>query len=147
LRRLRESVGVPIAADEDVTSIDAARKVLDLEAASVLVLKPMVLGGLLRTRRIVELAAERGVSVVVTTTIDSGIGTAAALHLAATLPESGLAFGLATGDLLEGDIAEPALVVRKGEMELPAGPGLGVMLDETKLRQVALGPTRCWRKE
>jgi o-succinylbenzoate synthase len=133
MHHVRQAVDVPIAADEDVTSVDAARRVLAEDAASVLVIKPMVVGGLTRARRIADLAREHGAGAIVTTTIDSGIGTAAALQLAATLPDTGLAFGLATADLLDADIVEQPLVVRHGDMAVPAGPGLGVALDDQAL--------------
>jgi len=144
MRRLQQTSRIPIAADEDVTSLEAAREVLDLGAARVLIVKPMVVGGLGTARRIAELAQRRGASVVVTTTIDSGIGTAAALQVSATLPDSGLAFGLATGELLAGDLIESPLAMSDGEMELPAGPGLGVTLNEAELEQFSAGRDRSW---
>ena len=135
MARVRQAVRTPIAADEDVTSLDAACRVLEAEAAQVLVIKPMVVGGLRPARRIIETALAAGVDIVVTTTIDAGVGTAAALHLAATLPPDSLACGLATGSLLADDIVARPLPVSDGTMALPDGPGLGVELDEAKLGQ------------
>ncbi len=114
---------------------------LERGAASVLVVKPMVVGGLRPARRIVELAEEAGVGTIVTTTIDAGVGVAAALHLAATLPEGSPACGLATGSLLADDLIVRPLAVRDGSMLLPDGPGLGVELDEAKLARYG-GVTR-----
>lgn len=125
---VRRRGGVPIAADEDVTGEDAALRLLGAGAADALVLKPMVLGGLRRALRIAGLAAAAGVSSIVTTTIDAGVGTAAALHLAAALGEGVLPCGLATGALLADDVIEPRLEVTGGTMPLPAGDGLGVSL-------------------
>ncbi len=133
LARVRAEVHVPIAADEAVTGVDAAERVLKAGAADLLVVKPMVVGGLRPARRIIELAAAAGAGAVVTTSIDSGVGTAAALHLAATLPPGGPACGLATGSLLAADLITHPLVARCGRMELPDGPGLGVELDEEQL--------------
>jgi o-succinylbenzoate synthase len=135
LRSVQEAVQVPIAVDEDITSFYEAERVLQLQAAQVLILKPMVIGGLQPTRQIIEQAQTAGASVVVTTSIDSGVGTAAALHLAATLPPGGRACGLATGSLLAADLITSTLVVRNGYMELPEQPGLGVTLDEEELCQ------------
>ena len=142
LARVRAAVDVPIAADEDVTNVEAAERVLEAGAADVLVVKPMVVGGLRPARRIVEMAAAGGASVVVTTTIDAGIGTAAALHLAATLPPGGPACGLATGPLLTADLITRPLVARCGRMGLPDGPGLGVELDEGELARYGGGIER-----
>jgi len=132
---VRQAVDTPIAADEDITSLDAARRVLEAGAADALVLKPMMLGGLRLAYKIAQLARSTGASVIVTTTIDAGIATAAALHLAAVLPTGGPACGLASGSLLAGDLIDRALNVKDGQMELPAGPGLGVELDQGELKQ------------
>jgi O-succinylbenzoate synthase len=95
----------------------------------------MVVGGLVTARRIAELARAHGGAAILTTTIDSGIAAAAALHLSVTLPDDGHAFGLATAELLAGDIIDSSLAVRGGEIELPAGAGLGVGLDEKELEK------------
>ena len=135
MARVRAAVSVPIAADEDVTSLAAAQRVLEVGAADVLVIKPMVVGGLRPARQIAELASAAGASVVVTTTIDAGVGTAAALHLAATLPPASPACGLATGALLADDLVVEPLIAHNGRIAVPAGPGLGIQLDEAKLAQ------------
>jgi muconate cycloisomerase len=90
----------------------------------------MVCGGLRAGRAIIELASANGLRTVVTSTIDSGIGVAAALHLAATLPPDSPACGLATRDLLTADLLVEPLKVVDGEMLLPDGAGLGVNIDE-----------------
>jgi L-alanine-DL-glutamate epimerase-like enolase superfamily enzyme len=135
MRRVREAAGVPIAADEDVTDLEAAERVLATGAARLLVVKPMVVGGLVAARRIATLARAYGGGAILTTTIDSGIATAGALHLAVTLPDDGHAFGLATAELLAADIIDSTLAVRGGEIALPAGAGLGVGLDEKELER------------
>ena len=135
LRRVREAVNTPIAVDEDVTGAEAAARVLRAGAAQMLIIKPMVVGGLRAARQIIQSAQSQGVSCVVTTTIDTGIGIAAALHLAATLPSPTLACGLATGDLLATDLLASPLAIHDGRMRRPDTPGLGVRLDETMLER------------
>ena len=135
LRRVRAAVRTPIAADEDVDSVAAAERVLGAGAAQVLVIKPMVVGGLRPARQIIERAQTQGVSCIVTTTLDAGIGIAAALHLAATLPSPGLACGLATGALLTTDLLTTPLTVRDGRMQRPNAAGLGVRLDEEAVKR------------
>lgn len=139
MKRVQDMVNTPIAADEDLTDCDAARRILQTGAARVLILKPMVVGGLQPARQIIKLAQAAGAAVVVTTTLDAGIGTAAALHLAATLPQEGLACGLATAALLTSDLLACSLTVRTGRMQLPAGPGLGVELDAKALDRYGRG--------
>ncbi len=135
LRRVRQAVSTNIAADEAITSLATARRVLELDAAQVIVVKPMVVGGLRAAKEIVDYARSAGAATVITTTIDAGVGTAAALHLAAALPEDSPACGLATGTLLADDIVTEPLLTHESRMTVPRGPGLGVELDEATLAQ------------
>jgi o-succinylbenzoate synthase len=138
MARLHGALDVAIAADEDVTDFVTAQRIIESRAADVLVLKPQRLGGLGACLQIIEAARAAGVHCVVTTTIDAGVGTAAALHLAATAG-SGLAHGLATAALLESDLTQAPLTVLAGAMAPAAGPGLGVALDEAALARYAVG--------
>lgn len=137
MEAVQSAVRTPIAADEDVTSIANARRIIERGAARILVVKPMVVGGLRVSRAIAALAADRGCSAVVTTTIDGAIGRGAALHLAATLPPHGLACGLATEALLAYDLATGLPAVSQGQMAVPDGPGLGVEIGQLRFRRSA----------
>ncbi len=130
LGRVREAVTTSIAADEAIADYESAIAVL--KHADVLVLKPARLGGLSMARYIANAAASAGRGVIVTTTIDTGIGGAAALHLAASLPDGGRAHGLATASLLRDDLLTQPLSVERGYLSLPDAPGLGVELDEAR---------------
>lgn len=134
LRRVQDAVETDIAADEELDSIASALHVIEARAARVLVIKPQAVGGLTASRRIIDAASAAGLRVVLTTSIETGIGTAACLQLAATLPSGSPACGLATISLLEHDIATPALSVEAGSMILPDAPGLGVELDGGELQ-------------
>jgi o-succinylbenzoate synthase len=125
LARLRRGSPVPLAADESASRVDAARALLAAAAVDVLVVKPLVLGGLLRARAVAEAAAEAGVGVVVTGALDGSVATWAGLHLAASLPEPRRPAGLATAHWL-GDDAFPPPPIEKGRVELPPRPGLGL---------------------
>ncbi len=130
LGRVREAVTTSIAADEAISDYESA--VAALQHVDVLVLKPARLGGLSVARYVAKAAASAGRGVIVTTTIDTGIGTAAALHLASSLPDEGRAHGLATASLLEDDLLSQPLAVERGHLTLPDAPGLGVELDEAR---------------
>ena len=136
LARLRSSVGVKIAADEDVADAGSAAAVIVSAAADVIVIKPVALGGIGPSWRLMQAAKAAGLGVTVTTGIETGVGTAAALHLAAALGGEGAA-GLATLDLLESSLVRERLVIEGGSMVLPPGPGLGVSLDERALSRYA----------
>jgi L-Ala-D/L-Glu epimerase len=138
LARVRRAVGTPIAADESVAGVEAVRVLLAAEAADVLVLKPMLASGPLATLRLAALARAAGVGVVVTSMLETGIGIAAALHVAAALPEPILACGLATAGLLTDDLLAQPLSVDNGVMSLPEAPGLGVQVDWARLGRYAV---------
>jgi o-succinylbenzoate synthase len=131
-----------IAADEAVTDAETLERVLDLRAADLVVLKPMFLGGLRPAFAIARRAARLGVGAFATTTFDSSIGTAAALHLASAIGGAipgGIAHGLGTGEHLAGDVVTQTLVARGGMLALPETPGLGSAPEAGALDAVAEG--------
>ncbi len=144
LRRVREAVDVPIAADEDVTGVDGARRVVEARAADVLIVKPAVIGGLRRAMEIVEMARAAGLDAVMTSALETGIGVAGALHVAAAA-RSTRACGLATLELLADDLVSGGLPVVRGAMALPTGAGLGVTLDVDALARYTTADARTVR--
>jgi len=119
--------GVEIALDESIREQTLA-DITAAEAADVLVLKPMVVGGIRQVRSLAIEANTRGIDPVLTTTIDGVVARTAAVHLAASLTIE-RACGLATADRLAEDIATDPAPVTDGRMCVPAGPGIGVELD------------------
>jgi len=120
--RLRDSP-VDVALDESLAAHDVEH-VIDVEAADVLVLKPMVLGGPDRTVDAVRQCQEAGIDPVLTTTFDAVVARTAAVHAAATIPEV-RPCGLATGDRLGSDLAPDPAPVSDGWITVPQEPGLG----------------------
>ncbi|MFN8035318.1 MAG: enolase C-terminal domain-like protein [Acidimicrobiia bacterium] len=106
LARVRRRVGVPIAADESVRSVDDARELRRLDAADAVVLKVQPLGGV---RAALEIALAAGVPAVVTSMYETSVGLSAGLALAAALPELPFACGLATLDRIAGDVVRAPL--------------------------------------
>jgi o-succinylbenzoate synthase len=129
LARVRRGSSVPIAADEAVTGLEAARRVLAAGAADYLIVKPGIAGGVTVARAIDDLARAVGIGVIVTTALEAGPGLAAALHVAATLGPDAPACGLATAALLDSALVD-GLPKPGPSMRLPVGPGLGVALRE-----------------
>ena len=67
---------------------------------------------------------------------EAGVGTAALLHLAAAIPS--LQWGVAlTSTYLRDDILVQPLQYANGHVQVPCGPGLGVEVDEEKVRSLA----------
>ncbi|MDO8491588.1 MAG: o-succinylbenzoate synthase [Dehalococcoidia bacterium] len=139
LAAVRRGTSVPIAADESLGSLDDLRQLLSADAADVFIIKAARLGGLapaLEIARAAVLAARR---VAVTTSLESGVGIAASLHLAAALPSQAVAHGLATGTLFVDDLVSPRLSVEQGRMETPCTPGLGVKVSADLLEKYCCG--------
>jgi O-succinylbenzoate synthase len=109
LAELRRRVDVPLAADESIRRASDPLAVRAAGAADIVVLKAAPLGGVAHALRI---AAECGLPVVVSSAVESSVGLAAGVALAAALPELPYACGLATMSLLAGDVtAEPLAAV------------------------------------
>ena len=138
LARLRRRVTVPIAADESVTDAAAVRGLAAAGAVDVIVVKPARVGGLAEAARIVDLAVATETRVTVATFVESGLGVAAALHLAALVPGD-RAHGLSTAGLLTSDLLVDGPVIRDGRMALPSGPGVGVTLDAAAVERHRVG--------
>jgi len=132
MARVRAEGDVPIAPDESVMDLCSARALLDGDAADLLVLKPMRLGGLDRAMEVASLARERGVDVVVTGFLGSVVERTAALHLAAALDglvsaDQRRAHGLGAGSWLADDVAAVE-VIQGGRLTVPTRAGHGVVL-------------------
>ncbi|VXC20497.1 o-succinylbenzoate synthase [Nocardioides sp. AX2bis] len=109
LAAVRRRVDVRVAADESIRRAADPYRVRDLEAADVAVLKVQPLGGV---RACLRIAEDIGLPVVVSSALESSVGIAAGVALAAALPELPHACGLATVQLLGRDVvADPLLPV------------------------------------
>lgn len=145
LRAVQSGSPVPIAADESLARPAEAARVIEERAVSVLVLKPVVLGGVEAAGALARAGAETGLRSVATATFGSSIEVAAALHLAAVLDGArwgGVAHGLSTAAHLAADVVAAPLVPVDGRMALPAGPGLGLAPEPAAVEALATGPWR-----
>jgi o-succinylbenzoate synthase len=103
--RLRTKVDVPLAADEAVRLAPDPLHIPGIAAADVVILKVQPLGGV---RRCLAVAEAAGRPAVVSSAVETSVGLAAGLALAAALPDLAGACGLGTLSLLAGDItADP----------------------------------------
>jgi O-succinylbenzoate synthase len=136
LAELRRQVDVPLAADESIRRAEDPLAVRAAGAADIVVLKAAPLGGVAQALRI---ARECGLPVVVSSAVESSVGLAAGIALAAALPELPYACGLATMSLLAGDVTADPLAGRDG-----AVPVRAVAPDPARLAQFEADPAP-WR--
>ncbi|GAA0336834.1 o-succinylbenzoate synthase [Actinoallomurus spadix] len=123
--RLARSLTTPVCLDESITSARAAADAVTLGACSIVNLKAGRVGGYLEARRIHDLCAAHGVPVWCGGMLETGLGRAANLALAA-LPGCTLPGDVSASDrYYTRDITEP-FRLEDGLMTVPSGPGLGV---------------------
>jgi O-succinylbenzoate synthase len=106
---------VPIAADELVRRAEDPLAIARAGGADLLVLKAAPLGGVTAALKI---AAQANLPAVVSSALESSVGLAMGLHLAATLPEARFDSGLGTAALLAADVTREPLLATAGAIEL-----------------------------
>jgi o-succinylbenzoate synthase len=127
LSRLSQHAPCPLAADESLALPEVAQRILSHPGTvDILVLKPMVLGGLLPALSLAREAARRGLDAYVTSSLDGIIARAGAAHLAAALPSGRYASGLGVGHLFKDEPGNHPFRPVRGRIQLPRTPGLGV---------------------
>ncbi|WP_293787402.1 o-succinylbenzoate synthase [uncultured Aeromicrobium sp.] len=132
LAEVRKKVDVRIAADECIRRSGDPFRVRDLHAADIAVLKVQPLGGIHACFRIAE---QIDMPVVVSSAVETSIGLAAGVALAAALPDLPFACGLATTSLLAGDVVAEPLRPIDGYL-----PVIRPQLDEAAFARVAAPP-------
>lgn len=116
LAAVRRRVDVRIAADESIRRAEDPLRVAVAGAADIAVLKCTPLGGVRRALRVAEQA---GLPCVVSSALETSVGLAAQLALAAALPELDFACGLGTVALFDGDVVAESLRPRDGYLPVP----------------------------
>ncbi len=130
----RSGLDVPVAADESIRTVADPLRVRALDAADLIVVKVAPLGGVREALAIVE---QVGLPAVVSSALDTSVGIAAGVALAAALPRLDHACGLGTVALLERDVGWPGLVPVRGELR-PRPPAV----DESAVTALAASPER-----
>jgi muconate cycloisomerase len=113
-------------------------RIIQAQAADIVKVKVMKQGGFLNTRRMIATAEAAGIRCVVGHGFGLGVNTIAEIMLAAT--SANVLDGLeCVGPLKTADdIVTHKLDLSSGSIALPAGPGLGVTLDDAKLEKYRL---------
>jgi O-succinylbenzoate synthase len=124
--RLQRELRTPICLDESIRSAAEARAAIDLGACRVINIKPGRVGGLLEARRVHDAALERGVPVWIGGMLETGIGRASNVAMAA-LPGVTMPGDTSGSDrYFAEDLTPPFEVDAEGTMAVPTGPGIGV---------------------
>ena len=130
---VRQNVSVPIMADEGIDTATDVLRHIEAGAMDAVSIKLWKMGGLYRGRDIASVCNAANVKVHVGSTAGSQLLEAIQLHFCAALPDL---FGGAEISEFESLTNDPAsgLVVENGALRVPNAPGLGVVIDHSKLR-------------
>jgi glucarate dehydratase len=137
LRQVREAVGIRIATNTVVVSVEQlAANVLD-RAVDVVLLDTTFWGGIRPCLRAAAICDAFQIGVGVHSSGELGVQLATMLHLGATLPGSEFTADAHYHHLTDDVIAGGKLPYARGAIAVPDGPGLGVKLDRAKLARYA----------
>ena len=137
MAKVAKETTVPLAADEAVVNEADAHRAVQRRACAYATAKLSKVGGIGAARRIAGV-----IPTYLSSALDGPVGIAAAAHAAQVLRgdgnDPGIAHGLATQRLFSESLAGVECELRQGLLDLPAGPGLGVDIDEPQLKSLSV---------
>lgn len=107
LAALRGRAGMPVAAESCIRTTADAQRLHRLEAADAIVLKPQRIGGV---REALRAAEASGVPAIASSALETSVGLAVVVAVAASLPDAPFAHGAGTAQLLESDVVDDPLI-------------------------------------
>jgi len=146
LATVAKAVDTPIMPHESIFLLSDVKALMDLGAVGVLGLKMYRPGGgITNARRLLDMARLMGIPCLIHADVELGISLAAATHFIAARyrdlkfkPElSGYP------EWIADDVVTQPLDMKDGYAEVPEGSGLGVELDEDKIKRYSIGTIKC----
>jgi muconate cycloisomerase len=149
LAEVAARIDVPVMADESAWTVHDILELHELRAATTFALYVTKPGGLHRARQQAEIANQLGFWSDIGGSIELGVGNAANLHLGAAMERAwipsvcpvtrvaGTPGPQIAGVYYQDDIITESFAFEHGRVMVPDGPGLGVEVDEDKLRTYA----------
>jgi O-succinylbenzoate synthase len=139
---LQRRISTAVCLDESIRSAADARAAIELGSCRIVNVKQGRVGGLLEARRVHDAAADRSVPVWCGGMLETGIGRATNLALAA-MPNFRLPGDTsASRRYFHTDLTEPFELAPDGTMVVPSGPGIGVDPDPSILGSVTVRSER-----
>jgi O-succinylbenzoate synthase len=124
--KLQSMLETDLCLDESIRSADRAAAALELGSCRIVNIKQGRVGGVLEALRVHDVAQAQGVPVWCGGMLETGIGRATNLAVAAlpgfTLPGD----TSPSSRYFEEDLTEPHVMAADGTMEVPQGPGIGM---------------------
>ncbi len=133
------AIDTPIMADESVFNPAEAVEMVRHRIADLVSIKIMKSGGIGRAREVAAIAEAGGVTAYGGTMFEGGLAIAAGLHMVASTPNVSLGAEFYTSTYVMGvEILETPIEIVRGETRVPTGPGLGVVVDQARVRQISV---------
>ncbi len=143
LAELQRSVNTPVCLDESLETPALLERAISLGSVRIANFKIQRIGGLYKALEMVQMCRRHSIPAWVGTMPELGIGQAQGAALAAL---DGFVYPTdveASSRWFQDDIISPWIEVRGGAIELPASPGLGYMIDQSKIQKYAVR-SRCF---
>ncbi|MEM7462273.1 MAG: enolase C-terminal domain-like protein [Pseudomonadota bacterium] len=139
MAELRDMLDVPLLADESVFDLDDLERAIDEAICDGVSIKIMKTSGLGRGQQVARQAAEAGLTAYGGDMFETGLAHLAGVHMIAATEEIGLGceFYQARYFLVEDLLAEP-FPIEQGHVQVPDGPGLGILPDMGKVLKFAI---------
>jgi L-alanine-DL-glutamate epimerase-like enolase superfamily enzyme len=144
MAKVAQAVDTPISSDESNTSVDSVTRIIQKRAADILNIKISKNGGLYRSKKIVALAEAAGIPCIVGGANTYEVGRQACRHFAVSTAQTQMGLGSEgcapasqskVDDVTTRFLTYEDVTARNGYVEVILGPGLGVELDEEKVRK------------
>jgi muconate cycloisomerase len=129
MAEVRQSIGVPLMADESIRSPRWAMDVIRAGAADIANVYVTEAGGLLNASRIFGMCEAAGMPCMIGSMPEFGIGTAAQIHLGVAMTNLGPDSDTCGVLYHQEDLLRTPLRVENGYAYPPEGPGLGIEID------------------
>lgn len=130
---LQKQIDTPICLDESILSAEDARKALDIGACKIINIKPGRVGGLVESKKIHDLCADRGVGVWCGGMLESCIGRFFNLSVA-SLPNYTYPADMSPSSIFfSEDFVEHPFTVKNGEVIVPQSLHTDFVVDEARI--------------
>ncbi|MDQ6638746.1 MAG: mandelate racemase [Pseudomonadota bacterium] len=137
MKKLLSASGLTIALDEGAIGLPYVIELIRREAVEGLAIKVSKVGGLHYARQMCDLARNAGLVLIGSGLMDAPLGFAASVHLFAAYGID-LPVDLNGPQFIAEDYLQEPLPIERQVARVPAGPGLGVTVDEAKVARFAL---------
>ncbi len=137
MARVKKSVTTPLATNMCVTQFEEFHPATSIGAVDVVLSDLWYWGGARATMAVDRMCHASGIDLGMHSSAELGVGWAAMIHVASAMPHLKLAIDCMNLHLVDDIIVGGKLVPKNGTIAPPEGPGLGVEIDEAKLKKYA----------